>query len=110
MWQAWREWGEEKALDLVDPTMRDEYSRDEVMKCIQMAMLCVQKEVDKRPTMASVVLMLNSSFFQLPTPSAPAFFEDSTMELNFIRMEDGAYTTDEIQVVDDVSITDSYSP
>ncbi|KAL5721402.1 non-specific protein-tyrosine kinase [Ranunculus cassubicifolius] len=113
---AWRQWEEENAMELVDPTMREEYSTDEVMKCIQMAMLCVQKEVEKRPTMASVVLMLNNHFFELPTPTAPAFFADSAIGLDMIRMEDGAYTADRIQVVDqsingsvdDVSITELY--
>lgn len=47
------------------------------MRCIHIALLCVQENVADRPTMASVVLMLNSYSVTLPLPSLPAFFIDS---------------------------------
>ncbi|KAF9588065.1 hypothetical protein IFM89_007306 [Coptis chinensis] len=63
-----------RTLDLVEPTLRECYSRNEVMRCIQTGLLCVQDEVARRPTMASVVSMLNSYSVTLPLPTAPAFF------------------------------------
>jgi hypothetical protein len=43
-------------------------------------LLCVQENVVERPTMASVVLMLNSFSLSLPVPSQPAFFMHSTVK------------------------------
>ncbi|KAM0025649.1 putative protein kinase RLK-Pelle-DLSV family [Helianthus debilis subsp. tardiflorus] len=45
-----------------------------IIRSIHIGLLCVQDNVIDRPTMASVVLMLNSSSITLPLPSEPAFF------------------------------------
>ncbi|KAL5707821.1 non-specific serine/threonine protein kinase [Ranunculus cassubicifolius] len=105
---AWKEWGDGNAEELLDPTIREDYSKDEVMKCIQMGLLCVQKDTGKRPTMAAVVIMLNNYYFTLPAPSKPAFFPESATEVNVINEEDGMYTTDRSQsMVRDPSISNS---
>ncbi|XP_021294089.1 putative receptor-like protein kinase At4g00960 [Herrania umbratica] len=69
---AWRNWREGTALNLIDPTLSDG-SRDEIMRCIHIGLLCVQENVASRPTMASVVFMLNSFSTTLAVPSQPAF-------------------------------------
>jgi hypothetical protein len=50
------------------------------MRCIHIGLLCVQENVADRPTMASVVLMLNSYSITLPIPSQPAFFMHSNID------------------------------
>ena len=45
-----------------------------IMKYIHIGLLCVQENEVDRPTMASVVLMLNGQSLNLPIPSHPAFF------------------------------------
>ncbi|PIA58480.1 hypothetical protein AQUCO_00500428v1 [Aquilegia coerulea] len=72
--QVWRHWEEGKALELIEPSLEDRYSRTEVMRCIHIGLLCVQEDMRMRPTMASVVLMLNSNFATMPLPSTPGFF------------------------------------
>ena len=52
------------------------------MRCIHIGLLCVQENVVDRPTMASVVLMLDSYSMTLPIPSKPAFFMNSGTESN----------------------------
>ncbi|XP_042488812.1 cysteine-rich receptor-like protein kinase 10 [Macadamia integrifolia] len=76
---VWRHWNEGTAIELVDPIMRENCSRSEVMRCIHIGLLCVQDDVADRPTMASVVLMLNSYSVTLALPSQPAFFVQSRM-------------------------------
>ncbi|KAG6658114.1 putative receptor-like protein kinase At4g00960 isoform X1 [Carya illinoinensis] len=76
---AWRNWRENAALNIVDPTMKPG-STSEVMRCIHIGLLCVQENVADRPTMASVVVMLNSYSTTLPVPSQPAFFMHTNME------------------------------
>ncbi|KAK6932401.1 Gnk2-homologous domain [Dillenia turbinata] len=56
-----------------DPTLRGA-SRNEIMRCIHIGLLCVQDNAADRPNMANVVLMLSSSSYTLPVPSQPAYF------------------------------------
>ncbi|VVA40348.1 PREDICTED: cysteine-rich [Prunus dulcis] len=70
---AWRSWREGTASNLIDPTLKTG-SRTEIMRCIHIGLLCVQENVADRPTMASVILMLNSYSLSLPVPSQPAFY------------------------------------
>ncbi|KAB1201238.1 Cysteine-rich receptor-like protein kinase 10 [Morella rubra] len=74
---AWRNWMEGTASNIIDPTIKFG-STTEIMRCIHIALLCVQENVANRPTMASVVLMLNSYSITLSAPSRPAFFMHST--------------------------------
>ncbi|KAL3522078.1 hypothetical protein ACH5RR_014912 [Cinchona calisaya] len=71
---AWRQWRAGTPLSLLDPSIGDSYARNEVIRSIHIGLLCVQDDVEERPTMASVVLMLNSYSVTLPTPNRPAFF------------------------------------
>ncbi|PPR96131.1 hypothetical protein GOBAR_AA24536 [Gossypium barbadense] len=76
---AWKNWRQGTAMNIVDPTLRDG-SRNEMMRCIHIGLLCVQENVGDRPTMATVILMLNSFSVTLPMPSQPAFFMHTNIE------------------------------
>ncbi|KAM6601486.1 hypothetical protein CsatA_021095 [Cannabis sativa] len=69
---AWELWKEGTFLELLDPTLRNSYSKNEVIRCIHMGLLCVQENPVHRPTMATIVLMLNSYSAILPPPQQPA--------------------------------------
>ncbi|CAL9001608.1 unnamed protein product [Prunus brigantina] len=75
---AWRSWREGTASNLIDPTLKTD-SRNEIMRCIHIGLLCVQENVADRPTMASVILMMNSYSLTLPVPSQPAFYLHSSI-------------------------------
>ncbi|XP_021811622.1 cysteine-rich receptor-like protein kinase 10 [Prunus avium] len=75
---AWKTWREGTASNVIDPTLRTG-SRAEIMRCIHIGLLCVQENIADRPTMASIVLMLNSYSVTLPVPSQPAFFRHSSV-------------------------------
>ncbi|XP_042940256.1 G-type lectin S-receptor-like serine/threonine-protein kinase B120 [Carya illinoinensis] len=70
---VWHLWSEGKAMELVDPSIRDSCSEDETLRCIHLGMLCVQDSAAQRPTMSSVVLMLESEALNLPLPRQPTF-------------------------------------
>lgn len=91
---------------MIDPTMRlDESSTRNIMRCIHIALLCVQENVADRPTMASVVLMLSSPSQALPAPSEPAFFSNASSVS--VPQEDTAEKTESTQVsANEVSITE----
>ncbi|KAM7465177.1 hypothetical protein LguiB_012739 [Lonicera macranthoides] len=59
--RAWKLWDDGTPLELMDPTLAATYSRNEVIRCIHMSLLCVQEDLDARPSMATIVLMLKPS-------------------------------------------------
>ncbi|XP_075666167.1 G-type lectin S-receptor-like serine/threonine-protein kinase RKS1 [Castanea sativa] len=69
---VWELWREDRALDIVDSSIKESCVFDEVLRCIQVGLLCVQEEVVDRPTMLAVHLMLSSER-TLPSPKQPAF-------------------------------------
>ncbi|KAL5702958.1 hypothetical protein ACHQM5_028112 [Ranunculus cassubicifolius] len=81
---VWKNFLEETASELLEAQLRENYCRTQVLRCIQIGLLCVQGDVAKRPMMASVVVMLNSNSVTLPSPSAPAFFVNSTVQFSTI--------------------------
>lgn len=66
-------WTENEALDLTDPTLGETCDASQVMKCINIGLLCVQEYPRDRPTMSNVVVMLDSEVYPLPPPTQPAF-------------------------------------
>ncbi|XVF24081.1 hypothetical protein REPUB_Repub13aG0096400 [Reevesia pubescens] len=74
---AWKNWREGTTLNLIDPCLKVS-SKAEMTRCIHIGLLCVQENVVDRPTMATVVIMLNSYSITLPVPSQPAFFMHSS--------------------------------
>ncbi|KAL9669146.1 hypothetical protein QQ045_006688 [Rhodiola kirilowii] len=74
-YKAWTDWTNGNPLELLDSSVGEKYSRNEVLKCIHMALLCVQEDSSHRPTMRTIVLMLNSSSVSMPRPQQPAYFQ-----------------------------------
>ncbi|XP_043704130.1 G-type lectin S-receptor-like serine/threonine-protein kinase At1g11330 [Telopea speciosissima] len=70
---VWRLWDEGKTSDFVDPLLISSCPRPEVLKCIQIGLLCVQRDATDRPTMSNVIVMLESDSGDLPQPKEPAF-------------------------------------
>ncbi|KAL1363267.1 hypothetical protein AAHE18_03G137700 [Arachis hypogaea] len=77
---AWRLWTEEKPLELLDEVLRENCNPSEVIRCIQVGLLCVQQRPEDRPNMSLVVLMLNGEKM-LPKPNFPGFYIDRGVQL-----------------------------
>ncbi|GAB4830979.1 hypothetical protein Ancab_004995 [Ancistrocladus abbreviatus] len=92
---AWRNWLEGTALNLIDHMM-PRVCTTEVLRCINIALLCVQENVAHRPIMSAVVLMLSSSSITLQMPSRPAFLMQTDMDLKTppIEQNHGANESD----------------
>ncbi|GKB99358.1 receptor-like serine/threonine-protein kinase SD1-8 [Tanacetum coccineum] len=69
---TWKLWSEGNCLELLDESVGAKFSRDEVIRCIHIRLLCVQEQAKQRPNMAKVLLML-SDVGQLPQPRHPGF-------------------------------------
>ncbi|XP_070037595.1 G-type lectin S-receptor-like serine/threonine-protein kinase At4g27290 isoform X2 [Nicotiana tomentosiformis] len=71
---AWLLWNEGKALELMDTCLTESFVKSQVLRCIHVGLLCVQKLTVDRPTTASVVFMLSHEEVALPQPKEPGFF------------------------------------
>ncbi|XP_047939816.1 G-type lectin S-receptor-like serine/threonine-protein kinase At4g27290 isoform X2 [Salvia hispanica] len=71
---AWLLWKENRILELMDECLDDTFVECEVMRCMQVGLLCVQKFAHDRPIMSSVIPMLESDGTNLPQPKEPGFF------------------------------------
>ncbi|KAG2404463.1 Cysteine-rich receptor-like protein [Vigna angularis] len=70
---VWRHQKDETTLNTLDSKLRENYSNIEVMRCIQIGILCVQEDPDARPTMVEIVSYLRSHTIELPPPQEPTF-------------------------------------
>ncbi|XP_028767793.1 cysteine-rich receptor-like protein kinase 10 [Neltuma alba] len=95
---AWNQWKEEKILEILDSNLNEPESLNEVNKCIQIGLLCVQENPEARPSMATVVSYLSNDSIQLPFPQEPAFFLEGQTELN----------TDSKESINEMSISEFY--
>ncbi|CAO2194913.1 unnamed protein product [Urochloa humidicola] len=68
---AWMLWKEGRSVDLLDKLMDGSFNYSEVLRCIQVALLCVEVQPRNRPLMSSVVMMLASENATVPEPNEP---------------------------------------
>ncbi|XP_044406930.1 cysteine-rich receptor-like protein kinase 3 isoform X2 [Triticum aestivum] len=68
---AWQLWREQRCDELVDDSLGEEYPEMDVMRCIQIALLCVQDSAEDRPTMRDVTMMLSNGNKRLLLPVQP---------------------------------------
>ncbi|KAM4113013.1 hypothetical protein ACJW30_05G185600 [Castanea mollissima] len=95
---AWKHWSNRSYLDVLDSDMRDSCSRNEVIQCIYIGLLCAQENPADRPSMATIILVsigarifclreLNFVTVSLPSPQKPPFFLHSRTEQNMATIE-----------------------
>ena len=103
--QAWRQWRNETPLEILDTNLRDSFSHSEVIKCIQIGLLCVQENPEDRPSMTKVVSYLSSLSAEVPLPGEPAFSTDMGMKLNMIDGSSSGQSTNNstISSINDLS-------
>lgn len=71
IFQAWNLWLEGNSYKLLDGAIREPCPTSEILRCIQVGLLCVQECPDDRPEMDSIVLMLASENIILFEPKKP---------------------------------------
>lgn len=76
--QAWRLYKEGKSLELMDVSVGNSWCESEVLRSIQVGLLCSQQHLEDRPYMSSVVTMLDGDG-AVPQPKQPGFFTDKSV-------------------------------
>ncbi|KAK0599332.1 hypothetical protein LWI29_004338 [Acer saccharum] len=73
---AWVLWNNGRSLEVKDVCLEDSVIESQVIRCIQVGLLCVQMFPEDRPEMSSVVFMLANEGLLLPQPKQPGFFTE----------------------------------
>ncbi|XP_024156925.2 uncharacterized protein LOC112164829 [Rosa chinensis] len=72
---AWTLWKDGKGSEFVEPFLMECCPKADILKYLQIALLCVQEDPEERPTMSAVVVLLgNDDSIGLPEPKKPAIF------------------------------------
>ncbi|EOA23083.1 hypothetical protein CARUB_v10003865mg [Capsella rubella] len=69
---AWESWCEAKGVSIIDEALCGSYDLKEVMRCVHIALLCVQDHPKDRPTISQIVYMLSNDN-NLPIPKQPSY-------------------------------------
>ncbi|KAL6594634.1 hypothetical protein ACP70R_048372 [Stipagrostis hirtigluma subsp. patula] len=69
----WKNYNEGTLMELLDPNLREQCSKEEALKVFHIGLLCAQASPNLRPPMWKVVEMLSSRDKVLPRPSHPPF-------------------------------------
>ncbi|KAK9057008.1 hypothetical protein SSX86_024374 [Deinandra increscens subsp. villosa] len=97
---AWSLYNEGRSMELIDGSLAESCNPTEVLRSIQVGLLCVQQNAGDRPNMSSVIMMLGGES-ALPPPKQPAFF----MEKEFL-VADFSSSTYPGGSVGDVTVTE----
>ncbi|KAF8689278.1 hypothetical protein HU200_042071 [Digitaria exilis] len=71
---AWQLYEEGKWSELIDSSLVPMHESAEMMRCMNIGLLCVQENAADRPTMLDVIAMLSSKTKILDKPKHPAYF------------------------------------
>ncbi|KAG5131244.1 hypothetical protein JHK84_037641 [Glycine max] len=73
---AWKLWNEDRALELMDALLENQFPTSEALRCIQVGLSCIQQHPEDRPTMSSVLLMFDSESVLVPQPGRPGLYSE----------------------------------
>ncbi|XVF82388.1 hypothetical protein PTKIN_Ptkin16aG0043000 [Pterospermum kingtungense] len=93
----WNLWNEDKAMEVVDSALGDSYPANEVLRCIQTGLLCVQEHATDRPMMSTIMFMLSNET-ALPFPKRPAFILKKDHEGNEIWSSERTCSTNNVTI------------
>ncbi|KAM1266209.1 hypothetical protein ACFX2J_035804 [Malus domestica] len=71
---AWELWRAGRGEELRDPTLVETSIRGQLLRCIQVGLLCVEENAAHRPYMSEVIQMLTNQSMELREPKKPAFY------------------------------------
>ncbi|KAL1537434.1 non-specific serine/threonine protein kinase [Salvia divinorum] len=76
---AWKMWSEGNGLSFVEEGIASRETEEEMVRCIQIGLLCVQESPNDRPVIQTVLSMLSGEIVELlPLPKQPVFAENGS--------------------------------
>ncbi|KAL8142968.1 hypothetical protein V2J09_016000 [Rumex salicifolius] len=99
---AWKQWEDKNPTAIVEEFVIKSACgcEEEISRCVQIGLLCVQEDPKVRPTMLDVIFMLNNNS-ELQPPKEPAFY----IKGNHHKYEDLLSSSTEARSVNELTIT-----
>ncbi|KAL3644273.1 hypothetical protein CASFOL_012205 [Castilleja foliolosa] len=72
---AWRLWSEDNGLGFADESIASSGFEADIVRCIQIGLLCAQEFPEDRPSIQTVLSMLSREIVDMPAPEQPVFAE-----------------------------------
>lgn len=89
MLQVWQHWTERRACDVVDSDLdveAAEQGQRQALRCVHVALLCVQSDRSRRPTMGEVIAMVSThQDSELQAPSLPGYLHPKSASGRALR-------------------------
>ncbi|KAG6399846.1 hypothetical protein SASPL_141331 [Salvia splendens] len=79
---AWKMWSEGNGLSFVEESIASNETEEEMVRCIQIGLLCVQEHPKDRPSIEMVLSMLNHDIVELAAPKQPVLSENGSTDQN----------------------------
>ncbi|TKY51071.1 Cysteine-rich receptor protein kinase 10 [Spatholobus suberectus] len=98
---VWRQWRDQTPLNILDQDIKEFCNHSEVIKCVQIGLLCAQEKPNNRPTMSKVVSYLCSPLTELPFPGEPTNSYHGGIVQNMVAGEassSSAYSVNEVSL------------
>jgi hypothetical protein len=85
----------------LDESLVKQCTPSEVIRCVQVGLLCVQQRPEDRPDISSVVLMLNGEKL-LPKPKFPGFYIENNVkpELDSSSSNQNLFSANELSITE----------
>ncbi|KAK1406579.1 hypothetical protein QVD17_42015 [Tagetes erecta] len=100
MAHTWDLYNDGRSMDLIDASLADSCNPPEVLRSIEVGLLCVQQNAGDRPYMSSVISILDGKCGHSP-PKQPAYFMESD---KFVA--DFSTSTNPTGSIDELTITE----
>ncbi|XP_031124013.1 G-type lectin S-receptor-like serine/threonine-protein kinase At1g67520 [Ipomoea triloba] len=97
---AWELWNKDAVLQLVDPSLISNLcgNEEQLRRCINVGLLCVEDSAVDRPSMADVVSMFTNENLALPKPKKPAFVSRFGVSDTFQDGQSRKFTVNELSI------------
>jgi hypothetical protein len=92
---TWHLYEKGRPLELMDPDLESTCSKEEVLRVVEVALLCTQAMPTMRPSMSRVVAMLTGDVKVIPAASRPGYIKD----LQYNNVIAGATSTGSTSVI-----------
>ncbi|CAK8563545.1 unnamed protein product [Lathyrus sativus] len=97
---AYELWMEGRGVEFLDPSLDDSTCHCKIMRCMHVALLCVQENSTDRPSMLEVDSLLKNEGTHVSTPNMPAFsmkkHEDDKGDTSKLRLK--FYSINEVTI------------
>ena len=94
-------------MEFMDPTLYDTTSSCKLIRCMQIALLCVQENAIDRPSMLQVSSMLKNETIVVTNPKKPAFStkrdEGDEKDSRLLALQLEIYSVDDLTITEVVA-------